>query len=132
MSEQDQSSSGLSRRDFLKLMGAAGTALAFAPFVPWLAVSSGLILGKPIGIMFASWLIVASGLGRLPSNVTWLQVLGVSALAGVGFTMSIFIGELAYTDVNIINQAKFGVLIGSLVSGVIGYLILNRFLPRTP
>ncbi len=97
-----------------------------------LAVSSGLILGKPIGIMFASWLVVASGLGQLPDSVTWPQVLGVSALAGVGFTMSIFIGELAYTDVNIINQAKLGVLIGSLVSGAIGYLILNRFLPRTP
>ena len=97
-----------------------------------LAVSSGLILGKPIGIMFASWLIVASGLGRLPDSVTWLQVFGVSALAGVGFTMSIFIGELAFTDDNIINEAKLGVLIGSLVSGAIGYLILNRFLPRTP
>ena len=82
--------------------------------------------------MFASWLIVASGLGRLPDSVTWLQVFGVSALAGVGFTMSIFIGELAFTDESIINEAKLGVLIGSLVSGAIGYLILNRFLPRTP
>jgi NhaA family Na+:H+ antiporter len=57
--------------------------------------------------------------------------LGVSALAGVGFTMSIFIGELAYTDVNIINEAKLGVLIGSLVSGIAGYLILNRVLPKS-
>jgi len=104
--------------------GGGGTTVA-------LAVSLGLILGKPIGIMFASWLIVASGLGQLPDNVTWPQVLGVSALAGVGFTMSIFIGELAYTDVNIINEAKLGVLIGSLVSGVIGYLILNRVLPKS-
>jgi len=97
-----------------------------------LSISLGLILGKPIGVMLGSWLIVVSGLGQLPDGVTWPQILGASALAGVGFTMSIFIGELAFTDANIINEAKFGVLIGSLVSGAIGYLILNRFLPRTP
>lgn len=95
-----------------------------------LAVALGLILGKQIGIMLGSWVIVASGQGQLPEGVTWKQIWGASALAGVGFTMSIFIGELAFTDESIVNEAKLGVLIGSLVSGGLGYLILNRALPR--
>lgn len=95
-----------------------------------LAVALGLIVGKQIGIMLVSWVIVASGQGQLPEGVTWKQIWGASALAGVGFTMSIFIGELAFTDESIVNEAKLGVLIGSLVSGGLGYLILNRALPR--
>ena len=95
-----------------------------------LAVALALILGKQIGIMLVSWVIVASGQAQLPEGVTWKQIWGASALAGVGFTMSIFIGELAFTDESIVNEAKLGVLIGSLVSGGLGYLILNRALPR--
>lgn len=95
-----------------------------------LAVALGLVLGKPIGIMLASWLIVASGKGQLPTNVTWPQILGASGLAGVGFTMSIFIGELAFVDESIVNEAKLGILFGSLISGIFGYLVLHRVLPK--
>ncbi len=104
-------------------LGGAGTTVG-------LAVALALILGKQIGIMLVSWVIVASGQAQLPEGVTWMQIWGASALAGVGFTMSIFIGELAFTDESIVNEAKLGVLIGSLVSGGLGYLILNRALPR--
>ncbi len=100
-----------------------GSAITFA-------VALALVVGKPIGIMLACWMVVMSGKGQLPSGVSWLQISGASALAGVGFTMSIFIGELAFTDENLVNDAKFGVLIGSLVSGLLGYVILHRTLPR--
>ena len=107
-----------------------GGALGGAGAPVGLAVALGLVLGKPVGIMLASWLIVASGRGELPTGVTWAQILGVSALAGVGFTMAIFIGELAFTDESIVNEAKLGILIGSAVAGGLGYLILNWTLPR--
>ena len=59
-----------------------------------------------------------------------MHIWGVSLLGGIGFTMSIFIGELAFTDASIINEAKLGIVIGSIVSGVLGYLILHLTLPK--
>jgi NhaA family Na+:H+ antiporter len=82
-----------------------------------------LVVGKPIGILLGSWLAVRTGLSRLPPGVTWLGLLVVGALAGIGFTMSIFIAMLAFDDSNLLGAAKLGILLASLVAGVIGLLL---------
>ncbi len=79
--------------------------------------------------MLFSWLAVKSGLSSLPEGVRWGHIWGVSCLAGVGFTMSLFIGELAFEDPGMIGDAKLGILVASLVAGALGYLILSRSLP---
>jgi NhaA family Na+:H+ antiporter len=95
-----------------------------------LAVILGLVLGKQIGVMFFSWLAIKSGKATLPAGVTWAQLWGVSCLAGIGFTMSIFIDELAFNDPAIIDEAKVGVLFASLIAGILGYVILKMVLPK--
>ena len=84
----------------------------------------GLLLGKPLGIMVMSLLVVKTKIAGLPENVTWIHMLGAAILAGVGFTMAIFVANLAYVDASLIAQAKFGILTASLVAGVIGFLFL--------
>jgi NhaA family Na+:H+ antiporter len=85
-----------------------------------LAIVVGLVIGKPIGITLASWLAVRSGLGELPQGVTWRALVGVASIAGIGFTVSLFVTELAFDDETIIADAKLGVLAASLVSAAIG------------
>jgi NhaA family Na+:H+ antiporter len=89
----------------------------------------GLFFGKQIGVTAASWLAIRSGQADMPEGVSWSQLWGVSCLSGVGFTMSIFISDLAFTDDALIAQAKIGILIASLLSGIVGYLVLRRVLP---
>ena len=103
--------------------------LARAPAPVSLGIVAGLVLGKQIGVMLFSWLAVKSGLSSLPEGVRWGHVWGVSCLAGVGFTMSLFIGELAFEDPGMIGDAKLGILVASLVAGAVGYLVLSRSLP---
>ncbi|KRB98791.1 sodium:proton antiporter [Hydrogenophaga sp. Root209] len=79
-----------------------------------------LVLGKPLGVITASWLAVRLGWCRLPPDVTWSGVCLVGLLAGIGFTMSIFIATLAFDDDNLLNAAKLGVLLASLVAAVLG------------
>jgi NhaA family Na+:H+ antiporter len=93
-----------------------------------LAVAAGLFLGKPVGIVLFSWLAVATGLGRLPSGVNWKVMVGAGCLAGVGFTMSIFIASLALPD-NLLPLGKLGTLLGSAASAVVGLVLLAVFLP---
>jgi NhaA family Na+:H+ antiporter len=95
-----------------------------------LGVVLGLFIGKKAGIFLASWLIIRSGKASLPEGVTWGQLSGAGTLAGIGFTMSLFVTELAFKDPVLINEAKVGVLAASVISGVVGYLILNKALPR--
>jgi len=95
-----------------------------------LGVIFGLVLGKQIGVMFFSWLVIKSGKAVLPPGVTWAQLWGVSCLAGIGFTMSIFVDELAFNDPAIIDEAKVGVLMASLIAGVLGYIVLKMVLPE--
>ena len=95
-----------------------------------LGVIFGLVLGKQIGVMLFSWLVIKSGKATLPTGVTWAQIWGVSCLAGIGFTMSIFVDELAFNDPAIIDEAKVGILAASLIAGVIGYIVLRMALPR--
>jgi NhaA family Na+:H+ antiporter len=95
-----------------------------------LGVTLGLVVGKLFGITIATWLAVRFGLGELPKRTTWSHVVGLAALAGIGFTVSLFITELAFTEELIAAEAKVGIFIGSAVAGVIGYLILRR--QKTP
>lgn len=94
-----------------------------------LGILAGLVLGKPAGILLATFLIVKLAGLRL-EGVDFGQFLGAGCLAGIGFTMSIFISELAFTDEALIGQAKMGILAASVLSGVAGFLILSRTLPR--
>jgi NhaA family Na+:H+ antiporter len=93
-----------------------------------MGVVLGLFLGKPIGIMLFTWLAVVAGLGDLPAGSNWKQVLGASFLAGIGFTMSLFIANLAFRGADgatTLQFAKTGILAGSLVSGVVGFVLLR-------
>jgi NhaA family Na+:H+ antiporter len=86
----------------------------------------GLTLGKPIGILAAAWLAVRAGIAELPPGVSWRHMLGVGVLAGMGFTMSLFISALAFPDPNTLATAKLAVLIASLLAGAVGLLLLRR------
>ncbi len=94
----------------------------FAPLP--LGIALGLILGKQIGVFGITWAMVKMGLARMPHGATWAQIYGVACLAGIGFTMSLFIGSLSYDDSALMNQVRLGVLSGSIISGVLGYAAL--------
>jgi NhaA family Na+:H+ antiporter len=85
-----------------------------------LGVMAGLVLGKFAGISLFSWLAVRSGLARLPAGVGWRHLLGAAWLGGIGFTMSIFISQLAFTELAQVEQAKLGILLGSAIAAAIG------------
>ncbi|MBS1831020.1 MAG: Na+/H+ antiporter NhaA [Acidobacteria bacterium] len=91
-----------------------------------LGVILGLVLGKTIGVMLASWLAVKTGLAALPENVTWMHIHGAGWLAGIGFTMSLFMAGLAFTGDAQLTSAKLGILMASLCAGIIGSAILLR------
>lgn len=91
-----------------------------------LGIALGLILGKPIGVFAFTWATVQAGLAERPSDSSWTQIFGVSALAGIGFTMSLFIGMLAFPDPKYAVDIRLGVLAGSIVSAVLGYMILRN------
>lgn len=91
-----------------------------------LGVAAGLFIGKQLGIFGACWLGVKMGLAKLPEGTGWASVYGVSLLCGIGFTISLFIGALAFHDGASVAAAKLGVLAGSLVSGVAGWMLLSR------
>ena len=98
-------------------------AQLFAPMP--LGIALGLFLGKQLGIFAAVWLAVKAGFGAKLRGATWTQIYGVATLCGIGFTMSLFIGGLAFTDPLLIEEAKIGTLMGSFASGIMGYLILR-------
>lgn len=96
-----------------------------------LGIILGLTLGKPIGIIGASWLATRIGIATLPMAVTWKHMTGVGLLAGMGFTMSLFIASLAFSDPTLLAAAKFAILIASLLAGVAGFLFLRQTTPAT-
>ena len=96
-----------------------------------LGIPLGLIVGKPLGIFSLTYLAVTIGLCKLPADLNWKTILGVGFLGGIGFTMSIFITLLAFDNETIINNAKFVILISSLIAGLIGFISL-RFTLKQP
>jgi Na+:H+ antiporter, NhaA family len=89
-----------------------------------LGIVLGLFIGKQIGVLGFTWLTVKLGLAKLPENANWATIYGVAALCGIGFTMSLFIGMLAFTNPDYMNQVRLAVLLGSLLSAVVGYFVL--------
>jgi NhaA family Na+:H+ antiporter len=121
---------------FIPLRGASETDesplehLSLLAPVP-LGIAAGLFIGKQIGVFGFSYGAVRLGLAKLPQGVSWLQVYGLSFLTGIGFTMSLFIGTLAFDDLEHATGVRLGVLLGSLLSGVGGYFLL-RFTSSPP
>lgn len=92
-------------------------------------IAGGLIIGKPAGILAACWILIKLNWGELPRGVSWMQLTGIGLLAGIGFTMSIFIAMLAFADTATQDIAKSVVLIASVIAMIAGYLWLY-FLPQ--
>jgi len=84
----------------------------------------GLVVGKPVGIALATWLGTRMRIGRLPEGTTWRQIVGVGAVAGIGFTVALFVDDLSFTGTNF-DDAVMGILAGSLLSGIIGAVVLG-------
>jgi len=94
-----------------------------------LGIALGLLAGKQIGVLGALWLAIKAGLGRMPEGATWLHLYGLALLCGIGFTMSLFIGGLAYDDAAHGVQVRIGVLAGSILSAVLGAAALKMARP---
>jgi len=91
-----------------------------------LGIMAGLFLGKQLGVFGFAWIAIKLGLGKMPEKSTWLQLYGVAVLTGIGFTMSLFVNSLAFTDGNLYQQAdKLAVLFASCAAGIFGYMILR-------
>lgn len=125
----------------IPLFGFANAGLSFAGMGMeqltgslTLGVALGLFVGKIAGIMVFAAVPVALGYARLPEGASWLQMVGISALCGIGFTMSLFIGILAFADNPALqSEVKLGILLGSLIAGVTGWLMLRLVRnPRNP
>jgi NhaA family Na+:H+ antiporter len=95
-----------------------------------LGIAAGLFLGKQLGVFAFCWIGVRLGIASLPNAVNWLAVYGVALLCGIGFTMSLFIGSLAFerTGVNLLFDERLGIIMGSLCSGIAGYFVLRKAL----
>jgi NhaA family Na+:H+ antiporter len=98
------------------------TAVLTSPLA--LGIIGGLVLGKPLGITLFSWIAVRLGIADLPAEVTWPQLISASWLAGIGFTMALFIANAAFADPILLDVAKFSILIASLLASVIGFGLL--------
>ena len=110
-------------------LGGVHWSVLLAPMP--LGIALGLFLGKQVGITGAVWLAVRSGLTRLPEGITWSQIYGVSLIAGIGFTMSLFIGSLAFADPEHAAMVRIGVMFGSLLSAVGGLVVLSLACTRS-
>ena len=97
-----------------------------------LGIAGGLFIGKQLGIFAACWLGVTLGLARRPEGMSWTALYGTALLCGIGFTMSLFIGTLAFeeTGVNRLFDERLGIIAGSILSGIAGYLVLHRVYPK--
>ena len=106
-------------------LSLAGLSLASLVEPVPLGIVAGLFLGKQVGIVLGAGLLIALGVAALPAAATWRQLYGVSILGGIGFTMSLFIGTLAFADATHETQVRLGVLVGSLLSALLGYAVLR-------
>jgi NhaA family Na+:H+ antiporter len=108
----------------------AGVSLAGITFAKLagplpLGIAAGLVLGKSAGIFASSWAAIKAGIGEKPEGASWLQLFAVAVLGGIGFTMSLFIGTLAFPESDHAAEIRIGVLSGSIVSALIGYALLK-------
>jgi NhaA family Na+:H+ antiporter len=114
------------------IFGFANAGVSFAGFTPAalldpvpLGIAAGLFLGKQAGVFGVSWIAIRAGLAKLPEGATWRQFYGVALLCGIGFTMSLFIGLLAFpTSPLLQDEVKLGVIMGSVLSGIMGAAVL--------
>ena len=90
-----------------------------------IAIGAGLIIGKPVGIFFVSWIGVKVGLTQKPNELTWRQVFGVGLIGGVGFTMAVFISTLVFGNTVYEVSSKLGIILGSTLAGIAGLVVLN-------
>jgi NhaA family Na+:H+ antiporter len=88
-------------------------------------IAAGLVVGKYVGVMGMTWLLVRTGVAAMPAGASWTQMSGVACLAGIGFTMSLFIGSLSFSDAVHMNEVRLGVLSGSAIAAVLGFGILR-------
>ena len=95
-----------------------------------LGIALGLFLGKQVGVFGAAFLMIKSGLAKMPEGANWSMMYGVALLCGIGFTMSLFIGGLAFDDAAHATAIRLGVLAGSIVSGTLGYCLLKAAISR--
>lgn len=107
----------------------SGVALGAGAFGGLLAPGSrgiilGLLVGKPLGIVVATWVALRFGAGLKPKGVTWAQICGGAIIAGIGFTMSLYVATLAFPDPQMLASAKLAILVGSLLTGVVGFSVL--------
>jgi NhaA family Na+:H+ antiporter len=114
------------------IFGFANAGVSFISITPAVltdtiavGVAAGLLFGKLIGVFGAVTLMVRAAWADLPANATWTQMLGVALLCGIGFTMSLFIGLLAFEDPEMQARVKYGILAGSLLAGLSGYAVLR-------
>ncbi len=121
----------------LPIFALANTAIVFSADIGdtllqnySLGIALGLIVGKPLGIFLFTFLAVTVGLCKLPEDLNWKSIAGVGFLGGIGFTMSMFITLLAFDDATIINNAKFVILISSLIAGLLGWASLKLTLKQ--
>lgn len=96
-----------------------------------LGIALGLLVGKPIGIIACSWIAVRMGMASLSGGTHWRHIIGVSLLCGVGFTMSLFIASLSFAPGAYGGLERLGILCGSLLAGIGGYLVLRRGAPTS-
>jgi Na+:H+ antiporter, NhaA family len=122
----------------LPVFALANTAVLFSPGWYWsfidgntAGIMAGLVIGKPLGILIFSLAAVRIGLCSLPVNVTWLHIAGIGILGGIGFTMSIFIANLAFMDPALIQSSKVAILSASTIAGAVGLIFLS-FTGRSP
>ena len=109
----------------ISLQGAGfGQLLHSVPF----GIAAGLFIGKQVGIMLMTWAIIKAGMAKLPSGTDFKQIYGVSLLCGVGFTMSLFISGLAFSGNTDGFDPRLGIILGSIISGIAGYVLLKRTL----
>ena len=105
------------------------TSVAGETFQVALGIMAGLVLGKLIGLIGASWIAFRTGRAALPEGVRWSHMMGVGFLAGIGFTMSLFIASLGFGEGALLEAAKIGILGASLLAGTIAFLLLRRGKP---
>ena len=95
-----------------------------------IGIICGLMLGKPLGIFLFTKLFTLLGIGKLPEDINWRQIIGIGFLRGMGFTMSLFVTDLAFVRAEYIENAKLAIIVASFTSGIIGYLFLNSSLSK--